>query len=76
MLAVIIQENQTWIVQAIPYDITGHGSTREAAIENFKQTARGQMVLDRHFGLELLAQCPPAPKFYLQNFAPVEIENE
>jgi len=65
---VILLENNTWIAQGLDYDITGHGNTTEAALENFGRTMLGQVLVDLHNDEEPLANTPKAPEFYWKRF--------
>lgn len=65
---VVLLENGTWIAQGLDYDITGHGSTTQAALENFGKTLIGQALVDLHHGEQPLASTPKAPRFYWKKF--------
>lgn len=65
---VMLLENDTWIAQGLDYDITGHGRTTDAALDNFGQTLLGQAIVDIHHGLEPLSNTPKAPEFYWKRF--------
>ena len=64
----MLLENDTWIAQGLDYDITGHGHTTDAALDNFGQTLLGQAIVDIHHGLEPLSNTPKAPEFYWKRF--------
>lgn len=65
---VMLQENDTWIAQGLDYDITGHGDTADAALDNLGDTLLGQAIVDIHHGLEPLSNTPKAPEFYWKKF--------
>jgi len=65
---VLLQENETWIAQGLNYDITGHGATITAAIENFGKTFIAQALIDIRHGEKPLGNVPEAPRFYWDRF--------
>jgi hypothetical protein len=62
--AVLLYEGESFIVQCLPYDVTGHGKTPQEARANFEQTMLAQQLIDRDLGKPLFDSCPPAPPFY------------
>lgn len=68
----LLKENETWIAQGLEYDITGHGVTPDAAMDNFGKTMLGQAILDLCNGLEPLSNAPEAPQFYWNRFNEAE----
>jgi len=73
---VIFQENGIWIAQGLEWDITGHGKTTDAALENFGHTLLGQAIVDIHHGEIPLAKTPEAPQFCFRRWEEAEYQGK
>ena len=62
----VFREGESWIAQGLNYDLTGHGQSLNASVENFWLTLLTQIVVDVKHGDEPLANVKPAPKYYWQ----------
>lgn len=57
----ILAEGDIYAAQCLEYDICAQGKTPAEAIDAFRRTMRGQIILDKVHGKEPLADAQPAP---------------
>lgn len=62
------QEDGWWVLQCLEYDIAAYGKRISEAIESFKNTFTGQVILDVKNGKEPLSGIGRAPEKYWDEF--------
>jgi len=62
------QEDGWWVLQCLEYDIAAYGKRISDAIESFKNTFTGQVILDVKNGKEPLSGIGRAPEKYWDKF--------
>lgn len=65
---VLFQENNSWVAQALEYDVTAQGRTLPDAEEALKRTLVGQLFVDLNHGLQPFEGIEQAPEQYWKKF--------
>jgi hypothetical protein len=65
-VTVLLMEHDdgTWVAQGLEYDIAAQAQSLEEVRQAFERVFVGQMIVNAHYGKELLAGIPRAPKLY------------
>ena len=61
---ILIPECGKWVAQCLEYDIASQGDTPEIAIDQWKETLSGQILLDLEDGKDPLDGIPKTPPEY------------
>jgi len=62
------QEGKVWAAQCLEYDIAAQGETIPLAKYAIEKAFVGQVIVDLSTGNQPLADIPPAPRVYWQEF--------
>ena len=65
---VLLQENDSWVAQALEYDITAQGKTIQKATDALERTVVGQLLVDITHGSQPFEGIEQAPKIYWEHF--------
>jgi hypothetical protein len=65
---VLLQENESWVAQALEYDITAQGKTIQNATDALERTVVGQLLVDITHGSQPFEGIEQAPKIYWEHF--------
>ncbi len=57
--AIVFEEEDAWVAQALEVDVAAYGATRERAIENLRDSLNAQVLVPA--GERLFAELGPAP---------------
>ena len=68
----LIQDNNSWSIQCLEYDVAAQGETIEEAEDAFEKTFLGQIFLDIHENKEPLEGIEKAPKVFWDMFDKAE----
>lgn len=69
--AILLKEDEAYVVQGLDYDIAAQGATVEEAKDSFLRTLISQIVIDLEFGSSPLAGIPKAPEEYFNIYSEV-----